>query len=54
MTAVSKELRKEMLERELHGIDVELRIKRDQHQLLTADIEQLEADRREIQDLLNE
>ena len=54
MTAVPKQLRQEMLERELHGIDVELRLKRDKHRQLTAEIEQLETDRQDIQALLNE
>jgi len=54
MTAIPRELRQEMLGRELHGIDVELQLKRDKHRQLTAEIEQLEADRRDIQALLNE
>lgn len=54
MTAVPNELRREMLERELHGIDVELAIKRQQHQIVTAEIDQLERDRADIQALLDE
>lgn len=52
MTAVSPQDRREMIERELHGIDVELQIKRTHHQVLTEDIERLEKDRAELAALL--
>lgn len=52
MTAVDKETKKLMVETEIHGLDVELDIKRHQHQVLTAEIEQLEQDRTELTALL--
>lgn len=44
MKEVSKKLRLEMLERELHGVEVELEIHRSNHVVETAAIERLEAE----------
>lgn len=48
MTAVDPELRREMLERELHGINVELEAKRIEHRVLVEQIAALEQDRCDI------
>lgn len=53
MTAVDPELRQEMLERELHGIEVELESKRVEQKALVRQIARLELDRTEIENLLN-
>lgn len=37
-------LSQDMLERELHGIELELKIKREQHRIVTSEIEQLESE----------
>lgn len=52
LSAVDEEFRKEMLERELHGIDIELQIRRLEHLRTTKAIEQLEKDRQDIVALL--
>jgi hypothetical protein len=52
MTAVDKETKKLMVETEIHGLDVELDIKRHQHQVLTTEIEQLEQERADLTALL--
>ena len=45
---MDRKLRREMLEREIHGLDVELGILREQHQKITSDIVQLEQTRYEL------
>lgn len=42
-------LKIEMMERELHGLDVELGVKRSQHRALTTEIETLEKQRANLQ-----
>lgn len=42
-------LKVEMMERELHGLDVELGVKRSQHRTLTTEIEALEKQRANLQ-----
>lgn len=42
-------LKVEMMERELHGLDVELGVKRSQHRTLTTEIENLEKQRANLQ-----
>lgn len=54
MSAVSKQLRREMIEHEIHGIDVELETKIMAHKVLTTEIEQLEEDKEELRRLLEE
>ena len=43
-----KETRLKLLNLELHGLEVELDVKRQQHRTITAQIEHLEAEREDV------
>lgn len=53
MSAIPRELKKEMLLRELAGIDSELRVMRDKHKAVTRQLEILEEERNIIATEIN-
>lgn len=53
MSAVSRELKKEMLLRELAGIDSELKVMREKHQTVTRLLVELEDERNTISKEIN-